>query len=467
MKFSKVILFTLLFFTSSLAFTLEIQQNDLRLFAATQNDKFSFGISQNKDDQFTASNEVHLVFPYFYFDLNINAITNRGSKTNPLDPATFTSGRYDELIAKAGLTVNLFDNSDFKLDLTPKAGFCILGNFGMEWEQNLNHKLSNINDVNLDYEKFSRPFAPVVDCKLSASYQPLDFIKTQLDITSNNSIFYATEQTVTFNSTFGTKTLFNIFAGYTWNQTHTPSPTLKVYKDYTNGFNFGFNLDTGLVKIDYITYPNNRYGYGTVSLDVMSFTKSTWQQTDLNLFIGLSYLINTEFLETQIQTNKTGPVAFYLKDKYVSGFKTNKVNPSPYRYERDYQIITAGVKYEQPLSFTQNWLTPYIEIGTGIASFGIQQLCNHIPDSTAGSYNLGTKSYWELEAIAGLDIVPQGLLNFGNAAYSLTVFAGAVIIPQAKKATAHITQDTYRTATWKLNPVEFIYGFAVHMALDF
>ena len=82
MKFSKVILFTLLLFTSSLAFTLEIQQNDLRLFAATQNDKFSFGISQNKDDQFTASNEVHLVFPYFYFDLNINAITNRGSKTN-------------------------------------------------------------------------------------------------------------------------------------------------------------------------------------------------------------------------------------------------------------------------------------------------------------------------------------------------------------------------------------------------
>ena len=467
MKFSKVILFTLLFFTSSLAFTLEIQQNDLRLFAATQNDKFSFGISQNKDDQFTASNEVHLVFPYFYFDLNINAITNRGSKTNPLDPATFTSGRYDELIAKAGLTVNLFDNSDFKLDLTPKAGFCILGNFGMEWEQNLNHKLSNINDVNLDYEKFSRPFAPVVDCKLSASYQPLDFIKTQLDITSNNSIFYATEQTVTFNSTFGTKTLFNIFAGYTWNQTHTPSPTLKVYKDYTNGFNFGFNLDTGLVKIDYITYPNNRYGYGTVSLDVMSFTKSTWQQTDLNLFIGLSYLINTEFLETQIQTNKTGPVAFYLKDKYVSGFKTNKVNPSPYRYERDYETMTVGLKYEQPLDFLQNWITPYVEIGTGAATFGLQKLAYHLPNENYDFYKYDTKAFWQLEANLGLDLIPQGLLNYGSAAYSLTLYAGTIFIPQHAQATKQIKQDTYRPANWQLHPFEFKFGFAVHMGLDF
>lgn len=468
MKFSKAIFSTLIFLCiCSSSFTLEIQKNDLRVFAATQNDKFSFGISQNKDDQFTASNEIHIIFPYFYFDFNINAITNRGYKTNLQDPATFSCGRYDELIAKAGLTVNLFDYSDFKIDLTPKAGFCLLGNFGMEWEQNVNHKLSGINDVNLDYERFRRPFAPGLDLTLSLSYKPLYFVNTKLDVNLNNAIFYTTEQSIVLNSTFGTKSLFNVFAGYTLNQTHASSPALEAYKKNTKGFNFGFNLDTGLFKIDYITYPQTRYGYGTLSLDFMNLTKSSWRRIDLNFFMGLSCLINTEFLETQIQSNKIGPVSVYLKNKYVSGFKTNKVNPSAYRYERDYQIITAGVKYEQPLAFIQNWVTPYIELGTGIASFGIQELANQIPESTVNSNNLGTKNFWELEAIAGLDIVPQGLLNFGNAAYSFTVFAGTVIIPQAKKAGAHIKKDTYRTTTWTLHPVEFIYGFAVHMALDF
>ena len=178
MKFSKAIFSTLIFLCiCSSSFTLEIQKNDLRVFAATQNDKFSFGISQNKDDQFTASNEIHIIFPYFYFDFNINAITNR----------TFPGSRYDELIAKAGLTVNIFDYSDFEIDITPKAGFCALGNFGMEFEQNLNHKISGINDVNLDYEKFSRPFTPVLDFKLTLSYRPVYFITTQLDINLNNT----------------------------------------------------------------------------------------------------------------------------------------------------------------------------------------------------------------------------------------------------------------------------------------
>ena len=468
MNYKKFISLTFIFITlAASAFSFEIQQNDLRIFAATQNDKFAFGISQNKDDQFTASNEIHLLFPYFFFDLNINAITNRGYKSNYADPATFQSGRYDELIAKAGLTLNLFEYSDFKIDLTPQTGFVILGNFGMEAEQNLNHKLSGINDVNLDYDKFKRPFAPALDVKLSFSYKPLDFLTTKLDVISNNSFFYSTDQSLVLNSSFGNKTIFNIFAGYTWNQTHASSATLQVYKDKTKGFNFGFMLDSGLFKIDYINYTKDRYGYGTISLDFMGFTKNNWHQTDLNFFMGVSYLINTEFLETQVQTNNIGPVSIYLKEKYVSGFKTNKVNPSPYRYERDYEIFTAGVKYEQPLDIINNWITPYVELGTGLASFGIQRLSNQVPDSTEESYKIGTKVFWELEAVAGLDIVPPGLLNFGNATYSFTLFAGTVIIPQASKATAFIKQDTYRKQTWTMHPFEFIYGFAVHVGVDF
>ena len=78
MNYKKFISLTFIFITlTANAFSFEIQQNDLRIFAATQNDKFAFGISQNKDDQLTATAELHFIFPYFFIDINDNSITKR------------------------------------------------------------------------------------------------------------------------------------------------------------------------------------------------------------------------------------------------------------------------------------------------------------------------------------------------------------------------------------------------------
>ncbi len=468
MKYIKSLIPVILFLTlSSNIYSLEIPKKELRIFAASTNDKFSYGISQNKDDQLTATNEIHIIFPYLSFDINLNSITNRGFKTELSDFSTFTSGRYDELITKIGTTINLFNNSLFSLDFIPETGFCLLGNYGMEFEQNLNHKSSGINAVNLKYETFEKPFAPLLNSKIIFSYKPVSFFQNQLSFSSNNIFFYSTDQNIIFNTIFGNKTLFNIFAGYTWNQNLCSSPTLKSYKNVTDGFNFGFNLDTGLVKLDYINYSKTRYGLGVINLDFMNFKNHNWEKTDINLFTGLSFCINTEFLETQIESNPFYNFSLYYNNKYVSGFKANKINPSDYRYERDYVINTIGLKYEQPLSFIKKWITPYIELGTGIASFGIQQLANHIPESTYDYYKYDTKVFWELEANIGLDIVPQGKLNFGNSSYSFTIFAGTIFIPDYINATKQIKLDTYRTEDWSLKPFEFKYGFAVHFGLDF
>ena len=335
--------------------------------------------------------------------------------------------------------------------------------------QNLNHKLSCVDKVNLDYEHFSNPFAPIINSIISFDYIPpaADFIKIRLELESDNIINYSTGQKLSVNTAYGKNTIFNLFAGYSWNQTHNNSYTLKQYKTFTEGFNYGFNLDTGLLKFDYITWSDSNYGYGTISLDFINIQKHNWQKTDINFYTGLSFFINTEFLETQVQTAPVNNFSIYLNEKYVSGFKTNKINPSPYRYERDYELLTMGIKYEQPLPFLQNWVTPYVELGTGIASFGIQKLANHLPDLYSDSYKYDTKFFWQLQANLGLDIIPQGLLNFGSAAYSLTVFAGTIFIPDSAGATKQIMQDTYRTDDWKLQPFEFVFGFALHMGLDF
>ena len=460
MRIKKVFLCTFIFssfFTAVFAF--EIQKNEPRIILASANDRFSYGLSQNKDDQLTGASELHFIHPYFFVDLYNNSITNR----------TFPGSRYDELIIKAGTSFKLFENLPVDIIITPQAGFCLLGNFGTQTAQNIIHKIWKVNEVQLEYEDFQKPFVPLLNAQASFAYTlpQAQFVKLRLDLTSTNLIFYTTGQSITANATVGTKSTFNLSAGYKWNQTYINSPALKAYKKEANGFNYGFNLDTGLLKLDYITYPQTKNGNGTINLDFMNFTKHNWQQSDVHFFTGFSFIINTEFLETQVQTQPLNNFSIYVNDKYVTGFKANKINPSEYRYMRTYEIITMGIKYEQPLEFLHNWVTPYIEFGSGIASFGITQLANHLEGSTFDSYDYNTKTFWQLEANIGLDIIPQGMLNFGSAAYSFTVFAGTIFIPQHEKATDHIKKDTYRTADWQLNAFEFKFGFALHMGLDF
>ena len=458
MKFKRVLLFTVLFFSfCSTVSSLEIQKSAPRIFAVTANDKFSYGLSQNKDDQLTATAELHFILPYFFFDIYDNSITNRA----------FPGSRYDELIAKAGTNINIFTTPSFDIIFRPQAGFLILGNFGMEVAQNLNHKMSCVDEVILEYEHFEKPFAPVLNAAASFSYKYSDFLKLQLELCADNAIFYTTSQTIQAKVILGKKSVFKAFTGYTWNQTHTNSAALRAYKNETKGFDYGFNLDTGLIQFDYITYAQSKYGLGSICMDFLNFKNHNWEQTDLSFYTGLSFLINTEFLENQLELKFYDNFSVYLNNKYLSGFKTNKVNPSEYRYERNYSITTAGIKYEQPLAFLQNWITPYIELGTGAARFGIEKLAYHLENENCYSYKYDTRTFWQLEANLGLDIIPQGFLNYGNAAYSFTIYAGTIFIPEHTKATEQIKLDSYRTDEWKLRPFEFKFGFMLNMGLDF
>lgn len=468
MKHRKITLFLLLYAQISFScFALNLKENDPQVFLSVGNDKFSYGLSQNKDDQLTAATQFHITLPNFFADFAINSITNRGFKTDAADPASFTSGRYDELLFKAGTSINLYTNSELTFDLTAETGFYILGNFGMDFAQNINHKMNGVSAVKLEYEKFDRPFAPLINSRLDFFWQPEDFIKFNVSAACNNSIFYFTEQALKLGLQLGNKTEFSVFTGYTWKQALNSSPCLKAYKDVTSGFNYGFSLNTGFAKFDFINYTNTRFGLGTISVDFLNLSKHKWKTSDLHFFTGACYIINTEFLENQIQSKDWNNFSCYYNNKYVSGFKKNRVNPSEYRYERDYIINTIGIKYQQPLPFIQNWVSPYVEVGTGLATFGIQKLTNHIPEENYASFKYKTKSFWQIEANIGLNIIPQGLLNFGSACYSLTLYAGTLIIPEYKKASRQIEQDSYRSAGWHLKPFEFKYGFTVHMALDF
>ena len=233
MKHRKIALFLLLYAQlAPSSFALQIKKNAPQVFLSVGNDKFSYGLSQNKDDQLTASTQFHITLPNFFADFAINSITNRGYKTDLADPLTFTNGRYDELLLKAGTSINLYTNSELTFDLTAETGFYILGNFGMDFAQNINHKMNGVSAVKLEYEKFDKPFAPLINSRLDFFWQPEDFIKFSVSTAFNNSIFYFTEQALKFGLQLGNKTKFSVFTGYTWKQAQ------NSYGKYSDDFMF-------------------------------------------------------------------------------------------------------------------------------------------------------------------------------------------------------------------------------------
>ena len=180
---------------------------------------------------------------------------------------------------------------------------------------------------------------------------------------------------------------------------------------------------------------------------VSNFDKSTSinDLQFLNIYSILVIFSELNFSENVIDSNKCIPSNIPEKD-VTSSFNSN---------------------WTKCLPFIKNWITPYLELGTGLASFGINGLSYHIPKEPLYSYDFNTKNFWQIEANIGLDIIPQGKLNFGNSSYSLTAFAGTIFISQYLKATEQIKHDSYRNDEWTLKPFEFKFGFAVHFGLDF
>lgn len=463
----RALLFFLLFqFIYIPFYSIEIVKNEPRYFLSTTNDRFSFGITQNKDDQYTASTEFHLFFPYFFCDLEVNSYTNRGYKSDLSDSSTFSKGRYDELFFRTGTKINLLKTQFSTIDVIPSLGFDYLGNLLFEDIQNIYHKMKKIPPVSLGYDKFSHPIAPVLDFCFNYSVNYFPFITNLVTFETDDNIFYSSNKKLKISTIIGKdKTLFDFYCGYNWNNLFCNSTTFTLAQNVTNGTNIGFCLDTGFYKFDYTGYLSYLYGTGTLSFDFLCLKKHNWDKTDIILSSGLSYIFSTEYLINTIELPSDNNFSFFLSSKYVSGFKINSVNPDlPYRTERDYEINEIGFRYRIPCI---NWISPYIELGTGIATFRIQKLYNHIPDSPYYSKDLGTKNFWEIESCIGIDLIPEGLLVLGSASYQFTFFAGTTYIPDFKKASQYIKKDNYRKENWELTPFSFTYGFAITFGLDF
>lgn len=471
MKLKSFCAYIAVFFTVSFLSGLELIKNNERLFLLSSNDKFSYGISHNLDDQFSFSFGVHTIFPYLYVNFDLNGITNRGYKTDVTDETTFFHSRYDELSLLTGTQINLYQNNSFSINLDANAGFIALGNFGGEKVQNITHVMDKVPTLVLPYEKPEHNFSPSLNCDLKFAYNINPIFKLQFTAESKNSLFYFNREAFTLSTIFGNeKTLLEIFSGYEFLQNQTDSQTFSIYANQSQGYNFGWKLDTGFFKFDYLVYTKGRFGYGTLYVDLFNLNNRDFTQSDLYSSFSITKFMGTTYLETQLQCFVPNVENLYItyNNRYVSGYKKNLYSTSDfYRIERDYDINSIGLKYEYDIPAIKNWVTPFTEIATGVTAFGIRKLSNHKPESTEPYIDYGMNFCWELEATAGVDLFPEHFIKLGTANYQLSLFAGVIVIPEYKKISEFIKKDTYRTNTWKMNLFEPSFGFSVKMGLDF
>ena len=115
------------------------------------NDIWTFGISQNNDDQLSFSSRVEYVDTDFDLALSVDAITNRGWKMD-WSSSDLISGRYDTIYLDFELNTLSYGKNGFYFSFKPLLGFSLAGNLGLDKVQNFLHQNTSIPQVDIPYE---------------------------------------------------------------------------------------------------------------------------------------------------------------------------------------------------------------------------------------------------------------------------------------------------------------------------
>lgn len=440
-----------------------------RVMIGAGNDKWRMGITRNLDDQLSYTEHLRVFYPKWHVSLDMESITNRGY--TDVDDSAFYRGRYDVMALTVGIPMPFMIGDNWALNVEPVVGIEAFGDFRLDVVQNYEHKIKHVDITNMHYESLGKKIVPIGEVSFNFQYEFMPKLSAGFEVVTSYSAWYESVQFTAFNSSVGNEgASFRAYVGYDWIQTHTDNVTQKLRNQAMSGFEFGFNLDTGLFGFEYIAYPESRFGYGILYLDLMGFSEGrrTWKSSDLNVSMGFSWWEGSPFCDNQIEYSLGDKLALVLNNRYVSGFKTSPyIDVQTLRVERDYMMNSLGLKFSPWHDLLGGWVVPYVEAAAGVASFRICELRNHVPSAVEPFNDLGYKLFLEMEGTVGLTLIPEGKLRFSGASYMFSVFAGLVYIPSYENAGSYIKQDHYRDADWSLGPVQPRVGFAGKLGLDF
>lgn len=408
------------------------------------NDKWAYGISRNDDDQLSYSEHVSLSADRWYFNANLDGITNRGWKTGwdiknesieDGKDSDFYDGRIDITELIAGYRWNIYKSKLLTIDAAPETGLVLAGNMHFDYLQNLIHKISKIHEVSLPYDfEDVKPYY-YAGLTTSARLHAYKLEKSEFDIAFtakvNSAICFESAEDISIKLALenGYNDFVSFSFGYKWVQEHNSSSTMELYNRYLNGPYFSYTINTGLLSLRYFSELTNHFGYAIYSVDIMSLMRHPiWTESDIYYSAGISFLNKMIFNEQELEVYLTPHWSGILKNRYVAGYPIDKEGEKvkdmtmDAREKQAYSAYTLGAKYRY--SFLNGYLTPYVSMSLGFMKWNITLLLNMQRESLWPSMDWSTFFSFALDAELGLTILPEGLLKADSTTVSLTLFTG-------------------------------------------
>ncbi len=407
--------------------TLFAQSQQLKL--GLGNDIWTFGISQNNDDQLSFSSQFEYIDKNYELMLTADAITNRGWKL-VWSSSDLYSGRYDVVNFDFKLNTLKLENEHFCFSLRPYLGFSFSGNLGFEKVQNFLHSNSSIPILDIPYEEDGTHFSPRLGGEINLGpVFPFDSedsaFKLLLGATGINSFFFEAEFKAYGKVAVVSrgKSTLSLLLGYRYLHPQTDWMTHEIYSMFSNGWFMGFNFNLGLLSLSYQSNLENQIGYCTYSVDVLSlFRKSVFKEADLNYSIMFSYILGMAYHDAELSkeildTNVSlGVYTRYFSAEPIPGELRKTVSSSSY-----YGTITYAFDYD----YLSSWIVPYISLGIGLTEFSAITYFN-TDESALKPFDKESDMSFSLDIAAGVTLFPPHLLDADNASYSLKIKAGVV-----------------------------------------
>ena len=248
------------------------------------NDNMTFGLGRNLDDGKSFGAEIDLTFDNHYVSASLSGITVRGYTTEE----GLVQGRYDSFNIGYGYRFNWKFGHE-ELELQPFAGFDLLGNLGMEWVQNLVHKVIGKQKVSLPYDYDTPIFLPILAVEAGWIHDFSNGFSLGIYDELSYRIHFGLHNDVGLLFRFGER--FDLSFGYAYEQDLTEGDSCYgVQAARYSGFMMKSSVHAGIFTLEYLVNFSEGISFGLMGFNPLAFMDmESFNDTGRSLAVGGEY----------------------------------------------------------------------------------------------------------------------------------------------------------------------------------
>lgn len=341
--------------------------------------------------------------------------------------------------------------------------------------QNTLHKIIKAAPLEVDYEK-GNYIKPTINLFFEAGGFLLNVGNTKLILAARADLFntlkFASKEIIygSIGLIKHNADILTLSLGYSFVQSYSQYKTQSVYHEYLKGMIFSLSINSGFLRIDYTARLQTGFGFGVISVDVLSlFKEPSWQKSNLFLTLGTSSQLNCTFYNIKIGHPFTDSNwSLVVSTRFLSGnpsFKDWETTMDPKlwpRYKRSYSTFLVGGRYE--FDTKELIVKPYSEITLGMMTWEVRELRNMMVDNTIHSIVNPKLFSFALDLELGLKFIPSGALKSANSEFQFIIFSGFTAIHNSKKVISYLYDTTQDSE--KISTIIPRWGFGIEIGFD-